>query len=174
MTRPVRSLLGGVCIALLVAGAACGSDGEAAGEELSSPPPPARVQLPSVLLGLRVEGADVEPRLAEAEAPYIDSVGLFTFRDEDDDRLRATLQVSRFTAEANPESEAFRNSIIGRIGQTAPRRVPVGEEQIFITSGRNQNVFIWFRERGFFVLTVVREYPFPRTLLRRVIGLELL
>lgn len=126
-----------------------------------------------MLLGLAVESADVRERIEEAEAPFVDSVGLFVLRDEDDDRLRATLQISRFTPEARPETEEFRGSIIGRIGQTAPRRIPVGDEEVFVTTGRNQNVFIWFRDRGFFVLTVAREYRFPRTLLRRVLELEL-
>lgn len=172
MRIPARSLLGGVSIVLLISSAACGGDGNAA-EQVASPPPPARVQLPSMMLGLRVEQANVEERLVGTEAPYIDSVGLFTLRDEDDDRLRATFQVSRFTVEARPEAEAFRNSVIGRIGQTSPRRVRVGEEEVFVTTGRNQNVFIWFRERGFFVLTVAREYQFPRTLLRRILEREL-
>lgn len=171
MTTWVPAALWRVPMAFLLVAVACG-DGEAA-ERSVSPPPPARVQLPSMLLGLTVEPADIEERLEGAEAPFVDSVGLFTLRDEDDDRLRATLQVSRFTPEARPETEEFRQSIIGGIGQTVPRQVPVGEEQVFVTTGRNQNVFIWFRERGFFVLTVAREYRFPRTLLRRVLELEL-
>lgn len=171
MTDALRSALRGVVLVSLLA-AACGGGGGAA---TSSPAPPesAQIAFPERILGLRVEPADIADRLEGAEQPFVDSVGMFTMRE--DDLLRATFQASRFTQEARPEDPEFRGAILSRIGTTAPREVRVGDQQVFITSGQNQNVFIWFREQGFFVLTVTREFGFPRTLLRRVLdlGLEL-
>lgn len=151
--------------------AACGNSNADDDTEVVSERPP-EIQLPSRLLGLTVGAEDIRSELAGADQPYIDSVGLFAFR-QGKDLLQATLQVSRFTPEARPEAAAFRGAIISRIGATAPREIRVGDEQIFLTSGRNQVVFIWFQERGFFVLTARRDYAFSRTLLRRLLDLEM-
>jgi hypothetical protein len=81
--------------------------------------------------------------------------------------------MSRFTSEARPEEGGFRGAIISRIGGTNPRRMRAGDEDVFVTTGRNQNVFIWFQKEGFFVLTVRNDYEFPRTLLRKILDLDI-
>ena len=146
----------------------CGGSEEPA-ETVAAPPP--TIELPTKLLGLDVATEDIQASLVEgAEQPFVDSVGLFAFREEAD-LLQATLQVSRFTREARPEDGGFRGAIVSRIGGTNPRKARVGEDQVFVTTGQNQNLFIWFEEQGFFVLTVRNDYLFPRTLLRRLLEL---
>jgi hypothetical protein len=149
---------------------ACGDSAADDISETSSKPP--EVQLPSKLLGLNVGSEDIKSEITETDQPYIDSVGLFSFR-QGKNLLQATLQISRFTPEADAESNDFRGAIISRIGTTNPREIRVGDREVFLTSGRNQVVFIWFEERGFFVLTARRDYSFPRTLLRRLLDLDL-
>ena len=149
---------------------ACGgSDDDALAEPPAKPP---QIRIPSQLLGLTVGAEDISAQIDEAEQPYVDSVGLFAFR-QGKDLLQGTLQIARFTPGARPDSNAFRGSIISRIGGTAPRELRVGNRDIFLTTGRNQVVFIWFDQNGFFVLTVRRDYPFPRTLLRKILDLDL-
>jgi hypothetical protein len=161
--------LAGLCLVALVSASCGGTESSAA---TSTPRRPAQIELPSVLLGLNVDSEDIASQVKQSEQPYVDSVGLFAFR-KGKDVLEATLQVSRFTPDARPESADFRGSIISRIGGASPRQVRIDNERVFLTSGRNQVVFIWFKERGFFVLTVRRDYPFPRTLVRRLIDMKL-
>jgi hypothetical protein len=44
---------------------------------------------------------------------------------------------------------------------------------VFATTAAEQTVFVWFDEEGMFVLSVQKDFKFPRTLLRRMIDLEL-
>jgi len=163
--------IAGLCLVALTAGA-CSANKEATAAPAASVKPPV-ITLPSKLLGLDVSSQDITKRLQEqGDQPYIDSVGLFAFR-EGKDLLDATLQVARFTKDADAESSRFRGSIVARIGGANPQNVHVGEQEVFLTSGRNQVVFLWFKKRGFFVLTVRRTYLFPRTILRRLIDMNL-
>jgi hypothetical protein len=44
---------------------------------------------------------------------------------------------------------------------------------VYLTTGNDQNIFMWFADRGFFVLSVRDDYEFPRTLLRRLVEMEI-
>lgn len=157
----------GLCLALLAT--SCGGGDVTAADER---PRESSIVLPSQVLGLTVGTEDISASLEQqADQPFIDSVGLFAFR-RGEDLLEATLQVSRFSSSARPEDSEFRGSIISRIGGTNPRLVRAGNQPVYLTSGRNQVVFIWFRDRGLFVLTTRRDYAFSRTLLRKLIELD--
>jgi hypothetical protein len=150
----------------------CGNDQSSAATRPTSTGPPS-IKLPSKLLGLTVLPEDISSSLKQkGQQPYVDSVGLFAFR-EGKDLLQATLEAARFTPQARPESSQFRGSIVSRVGGTSPRVVRMGSQSVFLTSGRNQVVFLWFKKRGFFVLTVRREFPFPRTILRKLLDMHL-
>lgn len=157
-------------LALLVSTACGGGAPDPAAAETAGPPP--EIQIPTPILGLRVGSEDIASQLElpEGERSYIDSVGLFAFRKEEE-VLEATLEVARFTPDARPESPAFRGSIISRIGGTNPVDARVGDQQVSMTSGRSQVVFVWFKGRGLFILTVRRDFPFPRGLLRKIVDL---
>jgi hypothetical protein len=170
LTRFSKVLALVVLCAVAIGSSGCGGSTSEAQPRTSASP--AVVKLPSKLLGLTVGTEDVRSRLRSSEQPFVDSVGLFAFR-EGKDLLQATLQISRFTPEAKVDSPEFRGSIISRIGGANPRRVRVADENVYLTSGRNQVVFLWFRKHGFFVLTVRRDYPFPRTILRRLLDMHL-
>ena len=124
------------------------------------------------MLGLTVSPEDIRSRLRETSQPFVDSVGLFGFRERAD-LLDATLEIARFTRQARVGAADFEGSIVSRIGGVNPRQVRIGEQKAFLTAGRNQVVFIWFKGRALFVLTARRDYPFPRLLARRIIDLSL-
>lgn len=128
------------------------------------------VTLPSQVLGLKVAKEQVSKDVLKVDRPYIDSVGIFSMREND--LLRATLQVSRMNAVARPKSNSFRNSIINLMGTTSPQKLLVSDTVVYNTAGNKQSLFVWFEGRGFYVLSVHEDYEFPRTLLRRMIDLE--
>ena len=129
------------------------------------------ISLPIQILGLAVHRENVSAQIEQVERPYLDSVGMFSFRE--DDLLRATLQVSRFNRLARPNSNSFRRSVIGLLGAQNPQQITVGDKVVYSTSGNEQNIFVWFEDRGLFVLSVHQEFEFPRTLLRRAISLNI-
>lgn len=128
-----------------------------------------KIRLPSQILGLHVKPEDVSKQLDAAKRPYLKNVGLFSLREGD--LVRSTFQISHFNALARPDSAEFRSSIIGLLGSTRPQRILVGDVLVYITSGNEQHIFAWYEEEAFYVLTVHKEYEFPRTLLRRMIVL---
>lgn len=130
----------------------------------------AGVALPSQLLGLQVQVEDVSKLLDRAQRPYIERVGLFSFREND--LVRATFQVSKFRTIADSDNLGFRSQIINLLGSAEPQPVRIGETIVYSTIGNEQQIFAWFEQGGFFVLTTHRDYEFPRTLLRRLVSLE--
>lgn len=125
------------------------------------------VQLPRQILGLQVAPEDVAAEFAQTKRSYVESVGLFSMREND--LVRATLQVSRFNRLASPDSPAFQTLIINRLGTQRAEILQVGNNDVYVTSGTDQQIFAWFEGRGFYILTTHRDYEFPRTLLRRVV-----
>jgi hypothetical protein len=97
---------------------------------------------------------------------------LFSFREKDD-LLRATLQVSRFNELAEPDVPKFRNSVVANLGSTVPQELRVGEAHVWLTTGNQQLIFVWFQRRSFMVLSIRGDYPFPRTLLRKLLDADI-
>jgi hypothetical protein len=129
------------------------------------------ISFPSQVAGLTVKAEDVSEVVEEIRRPYVDSLAMFSFRE--DELLRATLQMARFNRLARPRDPSFRRSITGLLGGSRPLELRVGEQTVFSTSGNRQDVFMWFTDKGFFVLSVHQDYVFPRTLLRRVIDQDI-
>ena len=129
--------------------------------------------LPASMAGLRVEAEDIEGTVKGAKRQsYLDSAGLYSFRTEDD-LLQATLQVSRFDDTARYQDRDFRQSVLLQIGSTVPRSFRMGDQTVYLSTGRRQNVVIWFKGKHLFVLSTREEFGRPRTLLREAINLEL-
>lgn len=163
----VRAL---VVSAVLVAAAACGGGEETAHRRA---PVKAVVSLPSQILGLKVVEENVGAEVKGINATYLDSVGLFSFREKDD-LLRGTLQIGRFNDVAEPEKKRFRDAIIAQLGATVPVRLRVSDSDVYLTSGSDQSIFSWFGENGFQVLSVRADYAFSRSLLRKLVEAELI
>jgi hypothetical protein len=164
----VRPAVAAVCALLVLS--SCGGGEEATSRVAATRPV---VTLPSQILGLKVKVENVSSQIAGVNSSYLDGVGLFSFR-ETDKLLRATLQVSRFNDVAEPEKARFRDAIVAQLGSTVPLALRVGEDRVYLTSGSEQNIFSWFDPNGFYVLSVRSDYPFPRTLLRKLLDADLL
>jgi hypothetical protein len=164
MSRMIRLLI----VALLASLLACGQ--ESTGDVETTPVKALNLDLPPEVLGLKVTKEDVGETLKKKQGAYwVEVVGLFSMREGD--LMRAALQVSRFRGDTPYRSDQFKRSVIGLIGGSAPQTVKVGKQNLYMTRGNQQVVFVWFQERGFFVLTTHSGYLQSRTLLRTIIDL---
>ena len=129
--------------------------------------------LPASMAGLRVDAEDIEETVKGGKRQsYLESAGLYSFRT-DDDLLQATLQVSRFDEKARFTDNDFRQSVLLQIGSTVPRSFRMSDQTVYLSTGRRQNVVIWFKGEYLFVLSTREEFGRPRSLLREAIDLEL-
>lgn len=127
-----------------------------------------QIALPSVVAGLQVSQEDLSKQATALKGrTYFDGVGLYTLRENK--LVKASLQVGVFNSLARPQSEQFRSQIIALMGKTTPRNMKVGEVTVFRTTGTQQVIYAWFHGRGFFILSVKQDFPFRRTLLRRLV-----
>ena len=166
-----RLTAGALVVMLAVLTAACGGgDDTAAPTKIELLP---NDLLPASMAGLRVAPEDIAGTVKGAKRQsYLDSAGLYSFRTEDD-LLQATLQVSRFDDKARYHDPDFRQSVLLQIGSTVPRAFRMGDQTVYLSTGRRQNVVIWFKDKYLFVLSTREEFGRPRTLLREAIDLEL-
>jgi hypothetical protein len=126
--------------------------------------------LPADLLGLKLAPEDVTEDVAKVPATFIDSLSLYSLRHND--LVMATLQVSRFTDGADVKAEKFRETVVNQIGSTTPRKVRLGGETVYLTTGTKQTIGVWFKDRYLFVLATRADYDEPRTLLRRALEIK--
>ncbi|HVE92545.1 MAG TPA: hypothetical protein VNE62_09650 [Actinomycetota bacterium] len=159
-------------LVLVVSFAATGCRGKSPGDVLTGAGPvdAPTITFPSQILGLQTKLEDVSKIVKRVDRPYIDSLAVFSLREGE--LLRATLQISRFNRLARPKSPRFRSTVIGLLGSTKPQVLKVEDTVIYSTGGNQQNVFAWFENKGLFVLSVHRDFVFPRTLLRKVLKLD--
>jgi hypothetical protein len=158
--------------AMLLAGAACSAEGDAATPAVRASTT-TEVKLPSRLLGLRVVSENIRGNLSRIQETFLQSVGLFSFREKND-LLRATLQVGRFNDVAEQDKARFRDGIIGQLGSSVPVTLKVGDGTVYLSTGSDQNIFSWFDDAGFYVLSIRSDYPFPRTMMRKLLESDLL
>ena len=166
-----RRLVAAFALLAAATSAACGQSSSQA--ETISKPAPAVVNLPSRLVGLRVVRENVSGELQGVSASYLDSLGLFSFREKSN-LLRATLQVGRFNKVAKPNQGRFRDAVIAQLGSTIPVRIRVGHTDVWLSAGTDQSIYTWFAEDAFYVMSVRSDYPFPRTLLRKLVEAKIL
>jgi hypothetical protein len=166
LRRP--ALLLALALALPAVAGACGRGGDDEAKIVISQLD--RDAVPGEILGLTVDLEDVEERIAGVDRSYIESTGLFSLRDGKE--LKATLQISRFTSEADIDRD-FRLAIVDQIGSTKPRAFRMCDRTVYLTSSKRQAVAVFFRARSFVVLSTLDTYDSGRSLLREVLELEL-
>ena len=127
--------------------------------------------LPSRLLNLTVEQEDLSEGVKDQRRTYLDSLGLYSIRK--DELLQATLQVSKFTEDTKYKKATFRQAILEQIGTTVPREFRMAKQTVYLTTGKRQNVVIWFEGRYLFVLSTREEFPQARALLRALLDMDL-
>ncbi len=163
----MRYVLATLVVGVLLGTTACTSKVDDANADAG----PASIRLPQQIVGLQVGAEKVGSGLKQVVRPYVDSVSVFSLREKE--LLRASLQVNRFNRAARPQDSDFRESIVSTIGGTSPLDLRVDDEQVFATTASDQSVYVWFEGDGMFVLAVQKDFPFPRTLLRRMVELDL-
>lgn len=164
-----RAFIAVFCAVLVSLTASCSKPDTTAADSQAAKS--AVLSMPRQVLGLAVKAEDVSKQTKGIKRSYTDSVGLFSFREAD--LLRASLQVSRLNSLARPKSESFRRSVIQLVGGSTPLKIRANGIDVYTTSGNKQNIFIWFRGKGMFILSVHQDYEFPRTLLRKILTLEI-
>ena len=160
-----KLFLAGAILAL--ASIACGNSTVVQNTDAS----PTTATLPSQILGLRVQPENVSAQLKGVRRPYIDAVAVYSLRDGD--LLKASLQISHFNSAARPNDPDFIGSITSTIGGSAQAPYQVGAQTVYATTASDQVIFTWFRGRQMYVLAVQKNFPFPRTLLRRLVTNDL-
>ncbi len=163
----MRIALAALAATYLLGAVACSGGADEADAETEA----ARLRLPQQIVGLQVGAEKVGAGLKKVDRPYVDTVAVFSLRE--DDLLRASLQVDRFNRAARPGDRDFQQTIVGTIGGSSPVRLRVSDEEVFATTASDQTVFTWFDGGGMLVLAVQKDFAFPRTLLRRMVDLDL-
>ena len=121
--------------------------------------------MPAELLGLRATEEDVSVPLEEAgERAYVTDVRLWALREGE--RLRATVQVGRFAADAPVSDPAFRDRVAGQVGGTAPIVRKIGEDLVYVGAGNRQTFYGWFRGPHFVLLSVPADATNGRAIAR--------
>lgn len=174
MTRAATRRLAACALFAFVATVASGCGGNpiaglgARGEDIEQLPADA---VPSELLGLKVTQEDMTTSLAGSKDSYVDGVGLYAYRSEDD-LLQATLQVSKFIDDARYRDAGFRSSVVAKIGGSVPRVVRLGDQRVYLTTGSKQQIAVWFRDQYLFVLSSRDDFTQPRALLREALEIR--
>lgn len=127
-------------------------------------------QLPSDLLsgtylGLEPRREDITSSLGSQDAnAYVNAVGLYSLRRND--RLEATLQISRLSDNARPSDPQFQKLVADQIGGTKVQAYVMSGNNVYRSSQRKQSLSSWFRGDYFLILSVRDTYKEPRALLR--------
>ncbi len=131
--------------------------------------PLVNVDLPSELLGLHVTPESVQGNVKGIDQTYLQSIGLFSFREKSK-LLRATLEIGVFNKLAPATKADFRSTIIGGLGGSVPIQLRMGQTSVYLATGADQNLFTWFDDKAFYVLSMRSDFPFQRTLLRDLVN----
>ena len=133
-----------------------------------STPTPVPVRFPTKILGMDVTTEDVKKQVTKIGESYFDSLSLFGFREKK--LLRGTLQIGHFNSLAEPDDPTFRRTLWGQFGSSVPQELRLGDMTTYLSAGQLQYQVLWFAGDWMYVLTVRRDFPFTRTLLRRLVA----
>lgn len=158
----------GVVVAGVLGLSACGGGGPAPKHSIGEID---ASRFPAEVLGLTVGHESVKKQLGRIDRPYLDAVGLLSFRK--DNLLQATLQVSRLNDTARWSSEDFRRSLASQILGTGAQlpEYRVGGRTVYVGGDARQTLAVWFDGRVMMLLVERADYDQPRALLRSLIML---
>ena len=162
--RSLHLVVGLVAFATLVSGAACGSSSPTgtSAKDIKQLP---ENELSGTYLGLEARREDIGGSLSNQEAnAYIDAVGLYSLRNNQ--RLEATLQISKLSEHARPKDPKFQQLVANQIGGTKVQAFVMDGKHIYRSSQRKQSLTSWFQGDYFMILSVRDTYKSPRSLLR--------
>lgn len=156
-----------VVLLALVALVACGGGGTRKGfvSPKTSAPDLARVPVPPTIAGLTVERdakatdeLNAAPRKLSvdgAESYAVDGV-VYTLRFVQGKirELKAVLQITRLSDEADIEDKDFRRKIVDQIGRGPIKPGKHGDLLVYARTGISQTIYVWFVGRLMYVLSV--------------------
>jgi hypothetical protein len=170
---PRRAGLAVVAVALpLTLATGCGGQkddrglGGVAGKAIT----PVAMAVPPAVLGLKVAKEDMTEPVKEVDSTYVEALSMYSFRR--DELLQATLQVSRITDKGETDTDRFRRAVVNQLGDSTPQQVRLGDTTVYLTSGTDQRLAVWFQGQYFFVLASRNDFEQPRSLLRSVLELR--
>jgi len=122
--------------------------------------------VPPELGGLSAGEEDVSGPLKEAgDRAYVSDVRFYSLREGD--RLRATVEVARFTPDAQTSDADFQLKVAAQLG--APRTRRMGTDTVYVSSGNRQTYYMWFRGLHMVLVGVPAEGTAGRTLVREAL-----
>lgn len=171
--RPrLAGLVIGACCLSLVAGACSNDDANQnqglKGKDIKKD---LGTVVPASILDFKVQKENIEVSLDKAQKAYVDATVLYSVRN-DEDVVQATIQISRFSEDADVESGRFRRRVVQQLGGSVPQTIRVGEQRVFQTQQAKSRIASWFKGRHLFVLSVREDFDQPRNLLRQSLELE--
>ena len=162
-------------IVLLAAAGACGGSGGSASKNQGTGAKQIKTLQPNLvpdgIEGLKVAQQDVSDAVQRSRQAYVDAFSLYGMRTPDD-LLEATLEVTRFNPDAAYKTEQFRQSVVGQIGSSKALPVRMANTTVYQTTGKQQEISVWFQDRYLFVLSVRSDFAQPRALLRQMVGVK--
>ena len=157
-----------VALAIVVAAlAGCVGGGKPADRQVGTLDPG---MLGRRVLDLDVSIENVADELARETDVYVDGLTLFSLRRQK--LLMATLQVARLDDRARVKDTAFRRSFVQSLGGTEPCEVRLGTQELWTTTGNDQELAVWFDGVYLFVLSTRKDYERPRVLLRTMLEVK--
>lgn len=162
-----RTVAIGIALSTVLGGAACGDEPVQVGAK--SVEKFDETIVPEDLMGLKVAAEEIGGA-PDVKDPYVEGVGLYSLRTGD--LLQGTLQVSRFSEDADSETNRFRQAVVSQIGSTVPKAYQMGDRTVYLTAGKRQSIAVWFDGRYFFVLSTRDEFEQPRALLRAALEIK--
>jgi hypothetical protein len=153
-----------LAVLVLLVAPACGGDKRASAAKIEDIPLSA---MPAELLGMKVEAEKAAELVRSDEEPFIEDIGLFSLRR--DDLLQATIQISRFTAEARLHDRQFRDTLANQVSTGNAEVLRMDDTIVYMSAGETQSLAVWFKDRSMFILATRTEFKQPRALLRKVL-----
>jgi hypothetical protein len=126
--------------------------------------------MPPSVLGLTISPEDVTDPIKHFRPTYVDAVSVVGLRTPDS-TLQATLQVSHFVPKSNPSDRNFQHTLLAGIGGSEPQAMRLGSLDVYKTTATDQQLYVWFRKRVFYILAARNDFPQQRRLLRDVVDM---
>lgn len=151
--------------------AGCGEPDEVVGRQGAEVTPVNAGAVPTTLLNMAVTQEESSEYVKEIDRTYLEEFSLFSVREGD--LLQATLQISKFTDDADYQSSSFRAQVVDRVGSAKAQLFRMGDSELYMTVGTKQQIGVWFQGPYMFVMSVRDDYKTPRALVREALRIKL-
>jgi len=163
--RGRRIALAGLAVVAALA-TSCSTGAGSVSVHAIAPLPPG--VLPPTVAGLTVVDEPLNPALYPTRPSFVDAVAFFSLRL---DRLaEATLQLDQLRNLPVVRKSSFEEEVADDVGVTTPVALHLDGVPVWVSSGLDQQLWVWFKPGYLAVLAVRTGYPFPRSVLRAALA----